>query len=628
MIDSEKFFTYLKNKIPNFVKTSKGGKVLFSCPKGETHKFQKDMPSMFPKSGCDKFYCGACGLTATIYDCVRLLEEDKKALTDGQIIEYLINTTKMELFPELDEYKKYGWSLIPIAKNGKVPLEKSWTSQTHYEKSDWLNWINQGLNLGVRTGEVSRIVVIDADLKIAPTPEFEEIYKELTASKTLTQNSPQGKHFVFLYDKDLKQTVKIKGVTIDIRNDGGQFLVSPSKINNVSYNWVNLGSEIKSIPENIKAKLLSVNKVDEGRNEKLLEETHLSSKLINPAFKLITNNEGTYVNDAFVHIGGKLIKFLPPKDVEEVLYILNKDLVDNPMPSFAIKSMVGSLEGYKQTEEETQAHSIYDACKLIQVDISAKDIIEHVFPGEKNKRAIVDKYLIQFHKEGKLVRPRRGRYDIKEAVEWTDEPSVVSGLIKFDMPYFSNISQFRMGDILLLGAPQGYGKTHIAMNIIKQLREQQIKPYYISLETASRHQVIAEQLGLVKKDYYISKNPIDNPIQVELEPNAITLLDWIYTGEDFSATLSIFKHLNDEMNRKKGILIVFTQLKENYDYFAVNLIKSFPSFAARFIYDSEDRLVSHFQIDKIREPIGNYSTAIIETVFNSETKELKLKNNL
>jgi hypothetical protein len=80
------------------------------------------------------------------------------------------------------------------------------------------------------------------------------------------------------------------------------------------------------------------------------------------------------------------------------------------------------------------------------------------------------------------------------------------------------------------------------------------------------------------------------------------------------------------MRRKGGILVVFTQLKENYDYFAVNLIKSFASFAARYIYDDSTGVIGHWEIDKIRDSKGHYQTARVDCSFSFETKLLTEKN--
>jgi len=626
MIDFTKFLEYLKIKLPEFEKTQKKGQILFTCPNIGQHKYKGKSPTATTIPGTDnKIYCLQCNWKGNVYDIVRLLEN--KPMTDGEVMDFLINSLKLDNYPELELYQKYGWSFLPIAKNGKIPLEKDWTNKTHKDKSEILKWIEGGLNLGIRTGEVSGITVIDADLKVAPSGEYEEIYKELTASKTLIQNTPHGKHFIFKYDKEIKQTSKIAGVTIDIRNDGGQILCSPSKINNLNYTWVNLGSDIKNVPENVKSKLLFLNKVDRVETEKMSEDlTQQKGELP----KLKNNNLIGCCNDTFIKLGGILINKLTPEQVEFTLSVFNTQLLENPMPQNAIRGMIGSLEGYKETEESTQEKAIYECCKLLQCDISAKDVMEHT----NLKRAIVDKYLAKLHKEGKLVRRGRGRYDLKQQIEWVTEAQEFSAEYKYEIPYFSNVANFHSGDIVLLGTATGKGKTHIAMNIIKKIKENakklndEIMPYYISLESGSRHEKIAQKLGLTQKDYYISKESIDNPTQIEIVPNSFSIIDWLYTGEDFAMTQSVFKHLADEMRRKGGILIVFTQLKENDDYFAVNLIKSFASFAARYQYNNpSDGIEGHWIIDKMRDPLGHNQTERINCKFNFFNKELNETNN-
>jgi len=617
MINNEQFFDYLKSKIPEFEKVSKKGQFLITCVNEKNHKYKGKSPTMTPMPGSDKFYCLQCGYKGTVCDCVRTLEEDKKSFTDGQILDYLTNSMGVSAYPELDTYKKYNFSLVPIAKNGKIPLEKGWTDQTHLEKSEWLKWIEGGLNLGIRTGEVSGITVIDLDKKII-SPELEEMEKLLTEAKTLTQNTPHGKHFIFKYDKDIKQTTKIAGMTIDARNDGGQILCSPSKINNLNYNWVNLGSDIKVIPENVKAKLLENKKISSSETETLSKDLPQQEGELP---KLKNNNLMGCCNDVFIKIGGILINKLLPEQVKFVLSVFNTQLLENPMPSSAIDGMVNSLEGYKETEQTTQEKAIFECCKLLQCDISAKDVKEHT----ELKPNIINKYLAQLHKEGKLVRKGRGRYELKQQIEWVTEAQEFSSEYKYKIPYFNDVSHFHNGDIILLGAPTGKGKTHIALNIIKQMKDQGLMPYYISLESGSRHEKIAQQLGLSQKDYYISKESIDNPTQIEIEPNAFSLVDWLYTGEDFAMTQSVFKYLADEMRRKGGILVVFTQLKENYDYFAVNLIKSFASFAARYIYDDSTGTIGHWEIDKMRDPKGHNQTARVDCAFDFSTKLLTKK---
>lgn len=627
MLDNKQIFEYLKSKIPNFKSINKRGQVLFTCPYAHDkskHVFPSDNPTMTVMNGTDKYRCLICGLKGTIYDLLRIVENKPNA-TQEEMIAFLTNNLQIDAYPELEEYKKYGWYLFPIVANAKMPVKDfHWKEECYNEKSKWVQIIEGGYNIAVACGK-SEVMIVDFDAKEVSQESLivrDEIQKLLDANNTLVQNSARGgKHYVFKIDEELcfKQKVDVGGLKIDTRTHKGYFLVSPSKYEGNTYNWVNLGAEIKAVSPELKIKLLGL------MNEKPQPKTELTKEeknIINNPIDLKSNNLDGCCNDTFVRFGGALIKMgLQPDKIKIILHYLNNNWLLSPMPANSIDAMLGSLSGYKETEESTQENAVYECCELVSTDISAKDIMEHT----GFKRAIVDKILAKFHKEGKLTRRGRGRYDLKQKVEWVNEPEVKTTELKYTIPYFDEVAYFRNGDIILIGAPTGKGKTTIAMNFIKQIRKQGIIPYYISLEAGSRYEKTAEQLGLTSQDFYVPKYPVVNPTQIEIEPNVCTIVDWLYTGDDFAATQSIFKHLNDEMVIKGGILIVFTQLKEDYSWFAVNLTKSFPRFAGRFIYDDDIGVVSHFDVCKITDPKGHYQTAIIPCEFNFDTKELRKK---
>ncbi len=603
---NDKLFDYLQKKITLFQKTIKKGQILFTCPNNQNHKFKSGASATFiPNS--DKISCLICGWKGTIFNIVRLLEPEYKNKSDAEITNYLIGELNLDMYKELDFYQKYNWSLIPLLRDSKVPFEKDWVNTEHKDKTTWIKWLNNGLNIGINCSK-SNITVVDVDLNVAPNGEVEEIYKLLIASETLMQSTPHGRHFVFLQDKELIQGTNLGGLHIDIRNEGGQIVIAPSKIETSNYKWINPGVEIKKLPEEIKRKLLSYKEVDKSRKN--------SNNVKEPEINIIKEGDGR--NNILTSIGGALINKFNEDDTAYILSLISKNFMSPPLPFHEIKAMLGSLSGYKISTEEGYEKAIYDYMRQMQTDVCAKDVMDSL----KLSRAIVDKYLSLFVKEGKAIRSGRGRYQYKEKIEWSDSTPQIIEEYKYNVPLFNNIALFQDADCLILGGKTNEGKTTIALNIIKEMIGQKIKPYYIYTEAGSRFQKTAKLLGIDGKFYHCQHS---NPLAIELEENSFTIIDWLFL-ENKAETDVILKHINDELQRKRGMLIIFTQLKQDYSYFAPNLIDHFPTFAARYIQDNETHTEGHYQCDKIKEPRGNYTQFILPCVYDHQTRIFKPKD--
>lgn len=637
MINNDQLFSYLEKKIPSFIKTrkSKSGEMLFTCPcvsegigPNHPHKYPSGPSASFSPSG--KIWCQICGWTGTLYDAIRIVEEDKKNKSDAEITDYLISSLNLEMYKELEVYQKYGWTLLPLLKESKYPISGAWENNQSNDKVKWIKWLNNDLNIALRTGEISKVTVIDADIYKEVPEEYkvlkEEVIKQLEEVKTLSQNSARGgKHFFFTYDKDLRQMQgnikanrKIDILHIDIRNDGGYLLVEPSKFEQKGYKFVNLGEEIKSMPDLLKKKLLELIEVEEGRNDKSQISREAEKVVQGEPLKLKNDNLNGCCNNTFVQLGGALIKKLNPEQTGFVLHLLNKNLLETPMPSASIESMLNSLEGYQGKDEATYEKTIYEYMKLMQSDVTPKDIIENT----RLPRPIVDKYLSQFVKDGKAIRLGRGRYQYKEKIEWSDATPEVISEYQYKIPLFNNIALFQDKDVILLGARTNDGKTTIALNMLKEMINQGVKPYYIYSEAGSRFQKTSQTLGIAGKYFHTYH---ENPLAIELEYNRFTIIDWLHL-EHKELTDTTLKHLNDELNRKGGILIIFTQLKTTYDWFAPNLIDHYPTFAAKYIQDNELKTEGHWDIQKIKEPKGSFTQYILQCEFNQDNKIFKTKD--
>ena len=157
------------------------------------------------------------------------------------------------------DYRKQGFSVIPLKPKDKEALHE-WKQYQEGKatkaqiKSWWEKWPHA--NIGIVTGEVSGIVVIDCDSKNA-CESFAKTYPESTA--TLQVKTGKGKHFYFKWAPGIRNKAgsTVLGQEVDIRSDGG-YVVAPPSIhpNGKAYKWLNKKS-IQPLPKNLKEILTS-----------------------------------------------------------------------------------------------------------------------------------------------------------------------------------------------------------------------------------------------------------------------------------------------------------------------------------------------------------------------------------
>ncbi len=584
--------------------------------------------------------CFTCKKKYNLIDIAKKVE--KLQSSEEEILQHLKETLKVKVMTKTDEnniekvldfYVENGFDLVPCAVEchfcrgkgckkcdgtgnyGKKPVENEWTTKTHKEKNEWLNWIiNSKLNIGVKTGIKSGITIIDIDQK--PIPE--EIKKLM--GNTLMQESPKGYHLFYKYDKDFPKT-RINEFKIDIENDGGQVVVYPSKTSNLQRK-IQI-RPITTMPKELKEFLLSKITVPRKTNSEIIREDIKTEDFkIDPAkFNLKNNQLEGSCNSEFIKLGGILRKQLTNNQTGYVLNVLNKHMLENPMQQQAISAMIRELDKYNVFDEKELAHKVLEYLKDVE-EASRNEIamtIAETNRGEGKKR--IDKALKYLVKE-EYVRKQGTRYIIKQKANWQTNLINVGMPIDFKMPYFDDIMTFNWGDLILIGSGNARGKTHISMNIIKELVKQGKTPYYLSLESGSRFIKIALQLGL--KEPELKYDEVADATKIELESDkAITVIDWLCPNS-YAEVDKLLMHFTKQLQKTKGIAIVFMQLRDNNDWFAKDLCKQFPSFACRYIYDNQDSgEFGRFEIDKVREPKMKNHNRQIPCQYNWETKELK-----
>jgi hypothetical protein len=137
-------------------------------------------------------------------------------------------------------YAAMGWAVFPLAPGTKKPLIAGgggFKAATTDEKQirEW--WTDAPeANIGVATGKISGITVVDVDIKPWADKRGDDTLRELTDKHgvlpfTLMQNTwSGGKQIVFAFQQGAPNSAGCYGKHLDGRNDGGYVVVPPSRV--------------------------------------------------------------------------------------------------------------------------------------------------------------------------------------------------------------------------------------------------------------------------------------------------------------------------------------------------------------------------------------------------------------
>lgn len=213
-------------------------------------------------------------------------------------------------------YIDNGWSIFPVVltfngkKFEKKPAVKWQEYQTRFATETELHsWFDNGqfTALGLATGKLSKIVVVDVD----------KLDSDLILDTPIVaQTISGGKHYYFSWTEEMRNTVRfIDGV--DFRGDGGFVVIPPSVCGAKGYSWLKAEKRpLPPVPESIKWSL---------SNQKIEHTNLIASDFLKPA------EVGTR-DDSATRIAGWLINKLPEKDWDKALEVLKLWNNQNPEP--------------------------------------------------------------------------------------------------------------------------------------------------------------------------------------------------------------------------------------------------------------------------------------------------------
>ena len=239
------------------------------------------------------------------------------------------------------DYWNKGYSVIPIKTRTKEPAISWKPYQSKLAKENeirgwWSEW--PYANIGIVTGKISNLTVIDLDGSQGTESFSKHLQKELP--ETRIHSSPNGMHLYYKYNANIKQTTGILP-KVDIRNDGGYILAPPSKVNGKNYSVKN-DREIATVTKIPQALIKSSAPTQaKGSTPTTNSNDWVEDLLLNGA------EDGTR-NDSAARLAGYFInKGLSPTVIETLMFQFASKC-NPPMEKDEILSVIGSISSYSQ----------------------------------------------------------------------------------------------------------------------------------------------------------------------------------------------------------------------------------------------------------------------------------------
>lgn len=194
------------------------------------------------------------------------------------------NDITLEPKAEFRQLADFGFSVIPVFRGEKCPSDGWKKYQTEKASDETIKaWGSADLNVGVVTGKISDLMVIDVD-----SPEAQKVVDSWNLPNTPIVKTKKGRHYYFRFPAvELRSRTRIDGAKLDAKGEGGQVIGPGSRHpSGVYYEWLVSPHEVEfaQLPENfieiLKPKQFKGStQIVRAKNGKFLEAGKLSAFL-------------------------------------------------------------------------------------------------------------------------------------------------------------------------------------------------------------------------------------------------------------------------------------------------------------------------------------------------------------
>lgn len=470
------------------------------------------------------------------------------------------------------EYRNLGFSVIPLIQGGKIP-PKGFSPVEYRDKIAtedqikgwWSN--NPNYNIGIITGKLSNLLVIDID-----TDEGYENMNQYIPDTivTPTAKTPRGgQHLYFKYPKDCNITIGagiIPGT--DFRGEGGHIVAAPSKNGNGgNYIWqispFDKYVEVADLPHLLFNKL---NNYIYGELTKTENQENGLLKSVN--FSLAKG----YRDQTLYHIASCLMKGGASKEESHKVLEILADQCTPKFPANEILTKINSVIARAERKERNISREIEDYVLLTNGYFSVKDCYSVLNIVKKEDKTTVRVVVNKLKKTGIIEKHqtqdgiyKKTETDFETITFDVNEPEEVGFPVELPLG-INDIAEISQGNIILVAGEFNAGKSSFLLNVLRKNKGKMPIRYITSemskSEFKKRFASFALPLSFWMQDdktEYIKKS---SDFHTVIKPDALNIIDYMeFKDSDYTKGAEYLTQIHDRL--KTGIAVVAVQKKEN-----------------------------------------------------------------
>ena len=464
-------------------------------------------------------------------------------------------------------YCDKGFSVIPIRPDKKPFIQ--WQDFQKRRATDeeirawWTKW--PMANVGIVTGEISGIFVIDCDNEEA----YNKIQELLPDSFiTCIAKTPRGYHLYLIYPKGQNisnATSIIPGV--DIRGEGGYIIAPPSvNVEGKVYMWLP-GMSIDEVAPTTIPDAILINTSIKGGGYRGGEQTTTDHNDHNRPQMFIL---GTRDNDLF-HTANCLVKGgMPDDEIAQVLEKLILSWGENPDKKW-IDSKIKSALDRADRRQKNWAEEVRDYITTTDGYITTTDCHKQLQATTTDHKKAINMALLRMKESGIIEKygEKSGTYKKVEQLEENiiDLSSADTTSLPIKLPLgIHELVKIMPKNIIIVAGESNSGKSAFLLNTAaKNMIDHKV--FYFSSEMGGaelkeRLQNFNERMPFKTWEHctFIERA---NDFDMAIRPNDINIIDFLEIHDEFYKIGGFIKKIFDKLD--KGIALIAIQKNKGRD---------------------------------------------------------------